>query len=352
MIYNVLGLMSGTSLDGLDLALCKFDSKDFKNFSVIKTITAEFPEDLSSQVKNALMLSAIEFVELHKNFGEFIAAQINKFLSTYKIDFVASHGHTVVHFPFKNVNFQIGDGATISSLTGLPVVCDFRSNDIALGGQGAPLVPAGEKYLFSDYDTFLNIGGFSNVSFWREKILAYDITPTNYALNYFANLLNQKFDKNGNFGRKGDINFELLSKLSQLTYYKKTPPKSLADHWFFSDFLPEVEKFKIPIHDKMRTIYELSAVKIGENLDQFNTKKVLVTGGGAHNLFLIELLKKNTRAKIIIPSKQIVDYKEAIIFAFLGLLRWLKIPNCLSSVTGAKFDNIGGAIYQTKQLFK
>ena len=344
--------MSGTSLDGLDMALCSFDSDNFNNFSVLRTNTVNFPEDLVVKIKNVLSLTAIEFVELHKKFGEFTAAQINRFLLTDKVNFIASHGHTVIHFPFKNTNFQLGDGATISSLTGLPVVCDFRSNDIALGGQGAPLVPVGEKYLFSEYDTFLNIGGFSNVSFWRKKTIAYDITPTNYALNYFANLLNKKFDENGNFGRQGKLNSDLFHALSKLPYYKKNPPKSLADHWFFDVFLAEIEKFNISVYDKLRTIYELCAVKIGENLDQYNTQKVLVTGGGAHNSFLIDLLKKHTKSKVIIPDKQIVDYKEAIIFAFLGLLRWLKIPNCLASVTGAKHDNIGGAVYQSKQLFK
>jgi len=347
MIFNVLGLMSGTSLDGLDMALCSFDDLNFKNFNVIKTKTVEYPKNLVQKIKNSLNFSTIEFVEHHKRLGEFFAEQINTFFRDDKIDFIASHGHTIVHFPDKNINFQVGDGATISSLTELPVICDFRSNDIALGGQGAPLVPAGEKYLFSEYDTFLNIGGFSNVSFWREKTIAYDISPANYAFNFFANKLGEKFDKNGFFGKKGEIDAKLFENLSQLEYFSKKAPKSLADHWFFNVFLPEIEKFDIPIYDKMRTIYELIATEIGKNLDEFNTKKVFVTGGGTHNCFLINLLKDKTKAQIIVPNNQIIDYKEAIIFAFLGLLRWKNIPNCLSSVTGAKFDNIGGAIYRS-----
>lgn len=348
MIYNVLGLMSGTSLDGLDMALCAFNDQNFSDFEIIKTKTVSFPDSLTQKIKNVLNLSVLDFIELHKKFGTFVGYQINENFSAQTIDLIASHGHTVVHFPEKNVNFQIGDGATIAAITELPVVSDFRSNDIALSGQGAPLVPAGEKYLFPDFDTFLNIGGFSNVSFWRNQTIAFDISPANYALNYFSNKLGSNFDFNGNFGKQGVVNPELFNELSDLDFFRDEYPKSLSDHWFFDVFLPIVDKYDAIIFDKMRTIYELIAVEIGKNLDAFNTNKVMITGGGAHNKFLIDLINENSKAEVFIPDNEIVNFKEAIIFAFLGFLRFKKIPNCLSSVTGAKFDNIGGAIYQVK----
>ncbi len=349
MIYSALGLMSGTSLDGLDMALCRFNTENFSDFDILKTQTVSYSDDLSRNLRNSLNFTAVEFIELHKKYGEFLSKRINEFLKSKKVDFIATHGHTSIHFPEKNVNFQLGDGATISALTGIPVICDFRSLDIALGGQGAPLVPAGEKYLFPEFDTFLNIGGFANISFWRKKITAFDITPANYALNFFSRKLGETYDYKGKIGKKGILNKKLLIDLQNLKYFSEKPPKSLADHWFYDVFLKKIYNYTISETNILRTIYELISSEIALNLDNYNTKKVMLTGGGAYNDFLINLIKAKTKAEIFIPEDKIIQYKEALIFAFLGFLRWTKNVNCLKSVTGALFDNIGGAIYFNKK---
>ncbi len=347
VIYRVLGVMSGTSLDGLDLALCEFSQqKNGFNYNIIKAITVSYPETIENRLRNATSLKVFDFVKLHSDFGKFIAEKINENFSDYSIDYIASHGHTVLHYPEKDVNFQIGDGARIATNTGIAVVCDFRSNDIALGGQGAPLVPGGEKFLFPDYNVFLNLGGFSNISFHSEdKITAFDISPANYALNYFARKLGMPFDRDGLAGRKGKINENLLEELNALPFYSQEGSKSLSDHWFYAEFLPVCEKYDIGINDLLRTVYEHIAVQIGNVLEKYGAKEVLVTGGGAFNSFLLERLRVHTKAKIIVPDKEIVNYKEAVIFALLGLLRVLNRNNVRSDVTGSKADNCGGAIY-------
>lgn len=348
MIYRIVGLMSGTSLDGLDLAFCEFNSINFSDFKIIKAITLEYPDDLSNKLRNSVNLNAFDYIELHKIYGKFLGLAVKDFLSGQKADFVASHGHTSIHLPHKNVNFQLGDGATIAAFAQLPVVCDFRSLDIALNGQGAPLVPAGEIALFSEFDSLINIGGFANITMNQNSVEAFDICPANYALNYFSRKLDKKFDEDGKIGRSGIVNNILLDKLNEIEYYSKPNPKSLSDHWFFDSFLPIINHFEINVKDILRTIYEHVSFQIAKILNAKSAKKVLITGGGAFNTFLIELIQSKTTANITIPEKIIVEYKEALIFAFLGLLRWLEIPNCLSSVTGSKHDNIGGAIYYYK----
>jgi anhydro-N-acetylmuramic acid kinase len=250
-----------------------------------------------------------------------------------------------VHFPNNGINFQIGAGSTIAALTGITTISDFRSVDIDLGGQGAPLVPIGDKLLFPQFDGFLNIGGFANISKTASKTVAYDISPANYALNFFAQKFDKEFDFNGNIGRQGAVNQILLDKLNKIDYYHKQPPKSLSDHWFFDVFLKIIDEFQISNKDKLRTIYEHITSQIAINIDNLNIQRIMITGGGAFNTFLIDLIKQKTTTEIIIPEKNIVQFKESIIFAFLGLLRYLGKNNCLASVTGAKYNNIGGAIY-------
>ncbi len=343
--YTVLGLMSGTSLDGLDLALCDFWYDGKWNFQVLKTQTVPYPQQLAKSLRGAARLSALELVTLHKDYGRFLAQKINKFLSGAPKQpvLIASHGHTVFHYPEAGINFQIGDGAVINALTGLPVVCDFRSQDIALGGQGAPLVPTGDLLLFDGYDLLLNLGGFSNVTV-KNPFLAFDICPVNYALNYFARHFGMDFDRDGSLGQKGEVNSRLLEELNALEYYAQEPPKSLSDHWFYDEFLPITEKYKIPLTGKLRTIYEHIAQQIATVLDKYGGK-VLVTGGGAKNKFLIRLIREKTKAQIIIPGPVLVDYKEALIFAFLGLLRYLGKTNVDRRITGAARDTVSGALY-------
>jgi len=348
MKYNVIGLMSGTSLDGLDVCLCEFEKNENWSFKIIDSATFEFGELLSTKLRKSIQYSAIEFIELHKEFAKFCGETINNFKGDRKVDLIASHGHTSIHLPNKQLNFQLGDGAVLTAITKLPVVCDFRSVDIALGGQGAPLVPAGEKFLFNDFDAFLNIGGFANISFFQKKIIAFDICPANYVLNYYSKKSGKNFDDKGDFGKCGKTNIDLLNKLNNLTYYNLTPPKSLSDHWVFDNFYKIVDSFNIDNFDVLNSLYHHISHQISKQINLFGAKKILVTGGGAYNNFLIDLINRKSNAEIIIPQQNIIEYKEALVFAFLGLLRWLNIPNCLSSVTGAEFDNIGGAIYNCK----
>ena len=318
--YYALGLMSGTSLDGLDLALCHFVKTDAWNYKVIAATTVEYTDDLREKLANALTFSAYEFAILDVELGRYIAAKVNAFLATQNVipDFIASHGHTTFHQPQAGLTVQIGSGAVIAAQTGITTVCDFRTTDVALGGQGAPLVPIGDELLFSDYDACLNLGGISNISFNKDgKRLAFDISPCNMALNYLANKLNLKYDKNGENARKGNIDTALLNELNDIDYYKKTGAKSLGKEWFDTVFLPYLEKSEISVYDKLRTVTEHIAIQLHKVLHFSHRATILVTGGGARNVFLIERFTEISQQKIIIPDTETIDFKEAIIFAFL-----------------------------------
>ena len=340
--------MSGTSLDGLDIAHCVFEKKNTWSFNIIKAKTYNYTNEWATTLRNAHKLNAFDLILTHKKYGKYIAEKIMQFIDNQKnIDYIASHGHTIFHQPEINTTFQIGDGATIAAITGLTTICDFRSVDIALNGQGAPLVPIGDKLLFSEYDYCLNFGGFANISFQEnKKRIAFDIAPTNFALNYLTNKINLPYDNKGELGKSGEINFELLNELNSIGYYKIEHSKSLSREWFHEQFLPIISKYNISIHNKLRTIYEHIAFQISKILNKNrNSETVFITGGGAYNIFLINLLQTKTDKEIIIPNKTIIDFKEALIFAFLGVLRIRNEKNCLSSVTNSTHDNIGGAVY-------
>ncbi|MDR1348039.1 MAG: anhydro-N-acetylmuramic acid kinase [Prevotellaceae bacterium] len=349
--YYALGLMSGTSLDGLDLALCHFVKALKWNYKVVAAATVEYPEDLRAKLDESIELSAYEFVKLDVDLGKFIGEKINDFLATQSIkpDFIASHGHTTFHQPQNGFTSQIGNGAAIAANTGITTICDFRTTDVALCGQGAPLVPIGDELLFDQYDACLNLGGISNISFRMHGIrTAFDISPCNMALNYLANKMNMPYDNNGENARKGNINAGLLNMLDNIDFYKKTGAKSLGKEWFDTVFQPCVDSAEISIYDKLRTVTEHIASQIETVLDKQSIETVLVTGGGARNVFLIECLSAAKNRKIIIPDSQTIDFKEAIIFAFLGVLRMRGEANCLRAVTGAKTDSCGGCIYWGK----
>ncbi len=342
--YSALGIMSGTSLDGLDLALCHFWEDNQWHYSIVKARTVKYPAQLKSRLRKAQHLSGLDLIALHKEYGRFIVQQVNAFLDGMeKPLLIASHGHTVFHYPDGGINLQIGDGAVIAALTGLPVVCDFRSTDIALGGQGAPLVPTGDYFLFPGYAMLLNLGGFSNITI-RNPLTAFDICPVNFALNYFARQFAMEYDRDGHLGRQGQVNPQLLAELDNLPYYSQTPPKSLSDHWFYDNFLAVVEKYKISPIDKLATIYHHIARQI-TNITNQHQGNILITGGGARNKFLIELIRQNSANPVVIPDDETVDFKEAVVFAFLGLLRWLGRTNVFRAVTGASRDTISGAVY-------
>ncbi|MEN8122072.1 MAG: anhydro-N-acetylmuramic acid kinase [Bacteroidota bacterium] len=358
--YTVVGIMSGTSLDGMDIALCHFkEVDDIWDFKILKAKTYNYDDNWKNRLKNASGLSGLELIKLHKEYGKYIGEKANKFLKgvIQKTDLIASHGHTIFHMPEQQLNFQLGDGAVIAATTGINTVNDFRTLDIALNGQGAPLVPIGDYFLFKKYDSCINLGGFANISFENEdkKQIAYDISPVNIVLNELAQTTGVEFDRDGVLGRKGEINKALLKSLNNLAYYKQDSPKSLGKEWIDEEIMPLINKSTISINDKMRTVYEHTAFQIGEsinrNIKEGNGEKkssILFTGGGTHNRFLMNLIKAESKAAVIIPAKEIIDYKEALIFAFLGILRHKRKVNCLASVTGAKADNSGGIMHRVK----
>jgi anhydro-N-acetylmuramic acid kinase len=346
--YTAIGIMSGTSVDGLDVILCNFKRVNKKwKFKIIKANTFFYSNKWKRVLSNADKLGAYDFIKFHKEYGKFIGLSINKFLNGNKgeIDFIASHGHTIFHQPDKNLTFQIGDGAVIAATTGITTISDFRSLDIALGGQGAPLVPIGDKFLFSEYDFCLNLGGFANISFHKnKKQTAFDICPVNIVINYLTQTINKQFDRDGKIAKKGNLNNRLLYELNNIAFYKIKAPKSLGKEWVVAKILPIINKYNIKPEDKLRTIYEHIANQISQVLNNNKDKTVLLTGGGTYNKFLIKLIDEQTDCELIIPDNNIIDFKEALIFAFLGLLRYRNKINCLSSVTGAKRDNSGGVI--------
>lgn len=349
--YSVVGLMSGTSLDGVDIALCVFDKKRGNwNFEIecAETIayTVKQKRDLASMGQS----SAAVFAREHVAYGKFLGSLVKNFLNTKKAkaDFVSSHGHTVFHQPQKRFTTQIGDGAALSAECGLPVVCDFRSADVALGGQGAPLVPIGDKFLFSSYTSCLNLGGIANISFDQKwKRIAFDICPVNIIMNSLALRLGKNYDKGGKLAEKGKIQLKLLDKLNAVPFYKKQFPKSLGREDIEKYFFTILDKDTSSPEDMLRTFCEHVAIQISNvsNKIERGSGNMLVTGGGAYNSFLVNRMKAYCKSGIEVPEKQIIEFKEAVIFAFLGMLRWRNEINCLSSVTGASRDSSGGAIY-------
>jgi anhydro-N-acetylmuramic acid kinase len=333
----------------LDLALCHFEkTPDRWEYDVIAAQTFPYHDALRSRLAAAIELSAYEFVKLDVELGKVIAETVRTFLDGQHVkpDFIASHGHTTFHQPAIGLTSQIGSGAVIASHTGITTVCDFRTNDVALDGQGAPLVPIGDELLFGHYDACLNLGGFSNISFRQEgRRVAFDVSPCNMALNYLANRLGKDYDQDGETARSGTVHQALFDQLNGLDFYRKRGAKSLGKEWFDLVFKPCLEEAELSVADKLRTVTEHIAFQVAESSNGKRGETMLVTGGGARNVFLIERLCQTGSKEIVIPDEQTIDFKEAIIFAFLGVLRMRGEVNCLSAVTGAFRDCCGGAVY-------
>jgi anhydro-N-acetylmuramic acid kinase len=350
-IYHVVGLMSGSSLDGLDIAYCTFQKKnEVWNYTIEQAETFEYTNDWQQKLIALPQASAIEFIEVNTNIAKLWSGMIKDFIAKNKlinIDFIASHGHTIFHQPLKNYSTQIGNGATMAALTKLPVVCDFRSTDVALNGQGAPLVPIGDILLFNKYDAFLNLGGISNITIKDEnKISAFDISPCNQWLNKIAQSVGKQFDENGEMAEAGNCNQQLLDVLNSFYFYHQKAPKSLSNQDCEVFYQHNILPFNLSTDDILRTITEHIAYQINAVLPLINsTKKCLVTGGGAFNICLINQLQKNKNWQFIIPDKKLIAFKEALIFAFLGTLRWRNEINILQTITGATRDTSSGAIY-------
>lgn len=342
---KILGLMSGTSLDGVDLALCDIDEK---SYSIEAAQTVPYPPEWRQRLSTLEHVSAVDYIQAHVELGHFFGQIINDFVQSNNlhVDAVASHGHTIFHQPERSFTAQIGDGDAIAAETGLLVVCNFRSLDVALGGQGAPLVPIGDELLFGDYDACLNLGGIANVSYRvGGKRIAYDICPCNMALNRLASELGFDYDRDGENARRGLLDYYLNETLNCIEYYRVAPPKSLGKEWFVETFWPVVEASSLSVVDKLRTVTQHVAVQIADVLTCNGVGRVLVTGGGALNRFLVERIAAEAPAvDVVVPDSLIVNYKEALIFALLGYLRLGGKVNTLSTVTGARCDSVGGDV--------
>lgn len=343
--------MSGTSLDGVDLAHIKFEINHNKwSYEIYECDTISYATEMISKLKNGINFSTNELSDLNIEYTNLLGNIISEFITKNNIldiDAVCSHGHTILHQPQNGFTLQIGNLPKIAKIVQQKTVCDFRVQDVNLGGQGAPLVPIGDKILFSEFDYCLNLGGFSNISFEENnQRIAFDISPVNTVLNFYANTFGLEYDDKGEISASGNLNSEVFEKLNQLEFYNKTFPKSLGFEFVKETVLPILESYSISTEDKMRTFTEHIAFQIGEIL-KTKSGKLLISGGGVYNDFLIERMKAHLPTiEIIIPDEKTIKFKEALIFALLGVLKLRNEINVLASVTGAKQDHSSGAIYE------
>lgn len=343
--------MSGSSLDGIDMALCEFSGQGQDLYwKIQKAETIDYHDEWKEKLKSIPLISGRELTLASYHLGYLFGKKAKEFLNDQKVDFIASHGHTVFHEPENGMTLQIGNGSAIASSSGISTIYDFRSMDIGLGGQGAPLASIADRDLFPDYQTLVNIGGISNISIKNNgKIVAYDISPANQLLNFLANKKGKEYDNHGEIASKGKVNDNLLKKLLSFDYFNDPFPKSLDNNFIKNNFIPILEQDNSSIEDKMATSVELIAKTLHEELKNnftgSNDIKVLITGGGARNTFLVNRIKTmSSDVNIIIPDNLIIDFKEALMIAYMGYLRVNKLNNVLSSVTGAARDSVGGAM--------
>lgn len=341
----VLGLMSGTSLDGLDLCCVSF-SEDLQDFEILATDTIPYNKNWQQQLEQGFFSDTKTLKALDVSYGAFIGQEVLRFIKDNNlgtIDLIASHGHTIFHKPDKGITLQIGDGKQMAKLTKIPVVYDFRQADVELGGQGAPLVPMGDVYLFGQYDACLNLGGFANISYTQnQQILAFDICACNLVLNRLANQMGMPYDNKGAVAEGGSFNALLYKQLSKIDYYQQKAPKSLGRE-FVEDVLWPLIEHTTP-SEGLHTYTQHVAQQIGKTLRDIAVKSCLVTGGGAFNSYLIGQIQSHSQCDICIPDERIISYKEALVFALLGWLRYKGKNNVFASVTGASQDHSSGRI--------
>lgn len=362
---HVIGLMSGSSLDGLDLCYVRFEGTEtFEyNYEILNACTYPFSDVWRSRLAHLHQQNAEIYARTHVYFGHYLGELVNRFRKEFdvqKIDFIASHGHTVFHDPSKSYTAQIGDGASLATITGLPVVCDFRSSDVAIGGEGAPLAPIVERFLYPQFDMFLNLGGIANITcIHNDIIVAQDICAANQLLNFVASKEGMSYDKDGALARKGVVNDTLLDQLNQWDYFFDEQKRSIGNEMIRQDLLPLLSDTSIINTDMMATVVEHVALQIAAQIRSYiplfaNSDKVLsllCTGGGAHNGFLCDVLKNylnkisEKEIQMVIPDSETIDHKESLLISFLGLRRWELNWNSLASVTGAEKNTINGCIY-------
>lgn len=346
--------MSGTSLDGLDLAYCHiWETPKGWDFEIKQTHSVSYSEEMQVKLKNSIYLAADQLLQFHNSYGTWLGIRSKEFIKSHglEVDFIASHGHTTHHQPQNGLTFQIGSGQHLANGSATKVVCDFRTNDVALGGQGAPLVPIGDQLFFGQYDFCLNLGGISNISFEQDgKRWAYDIGLANMILNHITKKIDLEYDQGGALARTGKINQGMLDQLNDLEFYKLPFPKSIGFEWFVEKVVPIVEGTKDNIENLLHTavhhICNQIALQVSAQKNKTN-KSLFVTGGGALNSFLMDCLqeKLGTGTKVVAPSETLIQFKEALVFALMGVLRMERKNNCLSSVTGAQRDSFGGVVY-------
>ena len=345
--YNLIEVMSGTSLDGIDIIYATYLKNQDWDFTIHYSETVKYAKDwkliLSQLVNNSL--DELEIID--KAYSEYLASVILDFINEKKletIDFVASHGHTALHRPEKGLTYQIGNKQILANITNKKVICDFRIEDVNYGGQGAPLVPIGDRLLFSDYNYCLNLGGFANISFEHNgERIAYDICPVNIVLNHYVSKLDLEYDDKGQLAQKGVIHEQLLIQLNLLDFYAEKPPKSLGLEWVELNVITMIDSFNLQIETILRTFVEHVAVQISKSINR-KRDSVLVTGGGVYNEFLMSRINALSETTMSIPNKEIIEYKEALVFGLLGILRDRNEINCLKSVTGATRDHSSGTI--------
>ncbi len=351
--YSLIGLMSGTSGDGLDMAYIHFELQEVWSFRIEQAKTVSFPQELGRNLQKAHLLSGLELAQLDVDFGKWMGSQVSDFCREFHIkpDAITSHGHTVFHQPENGLSLQIGNGWALHQACGQKVINDFRMLDVQLGGQGAPLVPIGDQLLFPEADFCINLGGISNISMQKDEVrIAFDCSPFNLLLNAEANKLGKPYDSGGEIARSGEVNLTLFEALNQVPFYSKNSAKSLGREDMEQDFIPLIKKSGLSPTDTLSTLVEHFAFQIATVIKTFSEKEapsVLITGGGAYNTYFIERLDhylKNNWKQVAVNA-ELIEFKEALIFAFLGVLRLRGENNCLSSVTGASKDNCGGTLY-------
>lgn len=361
MFYRAIGLMSGSSLDGLDIVFAEYEEYGGKwQYNILAADCYAYSEQWMNRLQAAIHLNAYDYMLLHTDFGRYIGEQVNQFIQAHelehKVQLIGSHGHTTFHVPHLGMTGQIGDGATIAAVTGINVVSDLRAMDVALGGQGAPIVPMGEKLLLAQYPFLLNLGGIANISRQGENYVAFDVCPANRVLNMLVNQLGHAYDDGGKIAASGQLNTALLTKLNALDYYQQPFPKSLANDYGTDIVFPLIQSAGLSIPDALRTYTEHIALQLGYSIAGLHVgnqpAQLLATGGGAHNHFLIQRIQaalSPLQIEVVVPDVKLINYKEALVMGLLAVLRWREENTVLHTVTGATRSSIGGAVWMGQE---